>query len=147
MANLFGPSTLQVGSRLFGNLTSYPQRIRFNVSLLTNINCIITMTGVNYSLGTNDGRYLRALICRRYAGALSISELEGNGSRWVNTFGTGLGVLSETSDENNLVIQLHNSYSNPPAAQFTIDYESFGGGSPYTIETYTGGLYTTNNIF
>ena len=119
------------------------------VSVGTKFDLIITMTGSNWSLGTTDKRYLRALVTRRYNGSIQVVELEGNGARFVGSFGTsGVGVIVETSNANSCIIQLHNSYSSGPNSGLTIEYEAVSGGIiPSTIQTYTGGNYTSNNIF
>jgi hypothetical protein len=151
MANKFGPDYVHIGGRIFGTLQNAVQRCSFSVSTGTKFDCIITMSGSNWSLGTTDKRYLRAIISRRYNGSINVVELEGNGSRWVNSFqSTGLGILIETSNSNTCVAQLHNSYSNGAISGLTVEYEVVSGGTagiPNTIQTYTGSNYTSNDIF
>jgi hypothetical protein len=151
MANILGPDYVYIGNRIFGSLQSAVQRCSFPVSTGSKFDCIITMTGSNWSLGTTDKRYLRALLSRRYAGSMNVVELEGNGGRWTGSFqSSGLGVLIETSNSGTCIVQLHNPYSNGATAGLTIDYEVVSGGTsgiPNTISTYTGSNYTSNNIF
>ena len=151
MSTVLSPDYVQVSpTRFFGTLTNSVQRCSVAVSTGSKFDLIITMTGSNWSLGTTDRRYLRALVSRRYNGALSILELEGSGTRWVGTFASsGLGVLSETSNASSCILQLHNSYSSGSNSGLTIDYELIGSLSqlPTTIQTHGGTNYTSNNIF
>lgn len=151
MANVLGPDYVYIGGRTFGTLQNAVQRCSFSVSTGTKFDCIITMTGSNWSLGTTDKRYLKAIISRRYNGSINVVELEGNGTRWVGSFQpAGLGVLVETSNSNTCVVQLHNPYSNGATSGLTVEFEVVSGGGsgiPNTIQTYTGGNYTSNNIF
>lgn len=149
MSQKLTPEYLQVGNRLFGSLPSTVQRISIPVTVGTKFDLIITMTGSNWSLGTTDKRYLRALVTRRYNGSINVLELEGSGARFVSTFGSaGVGVIIETSTATSCIVQLHNSYSNGPNSGLTIEYEMVSSGlTPTTVQQYTGGNYTSNNIF
>jgi hypothetical protein len=151
MANILGPDYIQIGGRYFGTLTNEVQRCEIAVSTGSKFDIIFTMTGSNWSLGTTDKRYLKALVSRRYAGSLNIVELEGNGARWTGTFqSSGLGVLAETTSASSCILQLHNSYSQGSNSGLTIEYELVSGGTgqiPNTIQTHSGVNYTANNIF
>ena len=151
MANILGPDYVHIGGRIFGTLQNVVQRCSFSVSTGTKFDCIITMTGSNWSLGTTDKRYLRAILSRRYAGSMNVVELEGNGGRWTGSFqSAGLGVLIETTNSSTCIVQLHNPYSNGATSGLTVEYEVVSGGNsgiPNTIQTYTGSNYTSNNIF
>lgn len=151
MANELSSERLVIGGRVFGSLYNAPQRISIPVTIGSKFDLILTLTGSNWSLGTTDKRYLRCLVSRRYNGSISISELEGNGNRFTGTFQSqGVGVISETSNNNTCILQLHNPYSNGASSGFTAEYEIVSGGASFTptmLQSYTGSSYTSNNIF
>ena len=151
MGNQIGPDYMLLGGRIFGTLTNEVQRCEIAVSTGSKFDIIFTMTGSNWSLGTTDKRYLRALVSRRYGGSLNIVELEGNGTRWTGTFqSSGLGILAETTSASSCILQLHNSYSSGSNSGLTIEYEIVSGGTgqiPNTLTTHSGSNYTANNIF
>lgn len=123
-------------------------RYRVGSSASTIHSYIITLTGTNYSNGTNQRRFLKAHLGRAYNGAYSLTEIHGNSNRFLgNTSaftGDGIGICVETSSPTELIIQIHNSGSNGPTTFFTSMIETFTGGGFTEIEQYTGGIYYSN---
>lgn len=109
---------------------------------------IITLTGSNYSNGTNQTRFLKAHLGRVYNGAYSLTEIHGSSNRFLGDTsafsGNGIGICVETSSPTELIIQIHNTASNGPTTFFTSMIETFTGGAFTEIETYSGGIYYSN---
>lgn len=111
-------------------------------------NYIITLSGTNYSSGTNQRRFLKAHLGRAYNGAYTLAEIYGQSNRFLGDTtafnGDAIGICVETSSATELIIQIHNSGSSAPTSFFTSMIEVFSGGEFTDIETYTGGIYTSN---
>jgi hypothetical protein len=123
-------------------------RYRVGSSASTIHSYIITLTGTNYSNGTNQRRFLKAHLGRAYNGGYDLTEIHGNSNRFLGSTSAfnsnGIGICVETSSATELIIQIHNSGSNGPTSFFTSMIETFSGGGFVEIEAYTGGIYYSN---
>lgn len=123
-------------------------RYRVATSIAAIHNYIITLSGTNYSNGTNQRRFLKAHLGRAYNGGYSLTEIHGVSNRFLGTTSAyssdGIGICVETSSATELIIQIHNSSSNGPTAFFTSMIEIYSGGEFTNIETYSGGIYYSN---
>ena len=123
-------------------------RYSIPVNTGTFFDIIVTMQGTNWSLGTTDKRFAKFHCSRRYAGSNNVFEVYGSGARnhgTVSSFATaGVQFLVEVSNSNSFIFQIHNSYSSPALAGFTVAIECYGCGKPTQLSTYTGGNYTSN---